>query len=70
VACSLRDILIDKPDPGRRDEIQHAIERLKGSPADQAAPAKAVALEADLESVNLEIRRLTVVLGEPDVSSQ
>jgi hypothetical protein len=55
---------------GRRDEIQHAIERLKGSPADQAGPAKAVELEAGLDSVNLEIRRLTVLLGEPDVSSR
>lgn len=53
----------------RRDEIQHAIERLKGSPADQGAPAKAVELEAALDSLNLEIRRLTVVLGDADVSS-
>jgi hypothetical protein len=53
----------------RRDEIQHAIDRLKGSPADQGAPAKAVELEAELDSLNLEIRRLTIVLGDAGVSS-
>jgi hypothetical protein len=50
----------------RRDQIQHEIGRLEGSPADASAPGKAAELALDLDSVNREIRRLAVLLNVED----
>src|SRR5262249_7160990 len=47
----------------RRDDIQAALTRLQDSPADGSAPARAAELQAELDSVNAEIRRLTVLLN-------
>lgn len=49
---------------GRRETLERTIEKLKGSPADPAAPGKAAEMQAELAVINKEVLRLTILVSD------
>lgn len=53
---------------GRRETLERTIEKLKGSPADPAAPGKAVEMQPELAVINKEVFRLDDPRERPPVT--